>query len=60
MVKIYQRLYGLNSTKIIQKSKGGSEIPVAVTSILAKYLFEEQIQRLNRKYKIDLKKNFTI
>jgi ribonuclease HIII len=58
VVKTYQRLYGLDSTKIevIQKSKGGSEIPVAVASILAKYTFEEHIKRLNKKYKIDLKK----
>jgi len=41
--------------KIIQKSGGESEIPVAAASIVAKYLFESEVDRLNRKYQIDLR-----
>jgi len=44
------------NTEIIQKSKGESEIPVAAASIIAKYTFETEVDKLNEKYKIDLRK----
>lgn len=55
--KTYRRLYGINNSKIkvIQKSKGESETPVAVASILAKVRFEELVDNLNEKYNIDLR-----
>jgi ribonuclease HIII len=42
--------------EIIQKSGGESEIPVAAASIIAKYLFELEVDKLNKKYQIDLRK----
>jgi ribonuclease HIII len=42
--------------KIIQKTKGESEIPVAMAAILAKQFFEDEIEVLNEKYDIKLKK----
>ena len=42
--------------EIIQKSGGESEIPVAAASIIAKYLFELEVDKLNEKYQIDLRK----
>lgn len=52
------RLKNLKSTniKIIQKSKGESEIPVALASIIAKYYFEKEVMDLNKLYHLDLKK----
>jgi len=44
------------NVEIIQKSKGESEIPVAAASIIAKYTFESQVDKLNEKYGIDLRK----
>lgn len=44
------------NVEIIQKSKGESEIPVAAASIIAKYTFETEVDKLNEKYKIDLRK----
>ena len=44
------------NTEIIQKSKGESEIPVAAASIIAKYTFETEVDKLNEKYKTDLRK----
>jgi len=44
------------NTEIIQKSKGESEIPVAAASIIAKYTFEKEVDKLNEKYGIDLRK----
>ena len=41
--------------KVIQKPRAETETPVAAASIIAKYLFEKEIQELNRKYEIDLK-----
>lgn len=41
--------------EIIQKSGGESEIPVAAASIIAKYLFETEVDKLNDKYDIDLR-----
>ena len=42
--------------EIIQKSGGESEIPVAAASIIAKYLFELEVDKLNEKYQINLRK----
>jgi len=44
------------NVEIIQKSKGESEIPVAAASIIAKYTFETEVDKLNEKYGIDLRK----
>jgi len=41
--------------KFIQKDRGESEIPVAAASILAKYLFKREVQKLDETYKINLK-----
>lgn len=56
--KTYKRLSKLdkNKIKIIQKSKGESEIPVAVASILAKSFFEEEVSVMCRRYGIDFRK----
>lgn len=40
---------------VIQKSEGESEIPVAAASILAKYIFEKEVDRLCKEYDIDLR-----
>lgn len=58
VMKTYQRLYGIDRAKIqiVQKSKGESEIPVAVASILAKYIFEKEVERLSKNHGIDLKR----
>jgi ribonuclease HIII len=45
------------NVEIIQKSKGESEIPVAAASIIAKYTFEMEVNKLNEKYGIDLRKS---
>jgi len=45
------------NVEIIQKSKGESEIPVAAASIIAKYTFEKEVDKLNEKYRIDLRKS---
>lgn len=45
-----------SNVEIIQKSKGESEIPVATASIIAKYTFETEVDKLNIKYHIDLRK----
>jgi ribonuclease HIII len=41
---------------VVQKSRAESEIPVAAASILAKYAFEKEVDRLNLEYAIDLRK----
>ncbi len=41
--------------EIIQKTKGESEIPVAVASIIAKYIFESEVDLLNTEYGLDLR-----
>jgi ribonuclease HIII len=41
--------------EIIQKTKGESEISVAAASIIAKYVFETNVDELNKKYTIDLR-----
>ena len=43
--------------KIIQKSKGESEVEVAVASVIAKKVFEEIIEQYNNEYNIDIKKS---
>lgn len=55
--KTDSRLGRIDTTNvtIIQKSKGESEIPVAVASIIAKYIFEQEVDKLNRKYDVDLR-----
>jgi ribonuclease HIII len=45
-----------NKIKIIQKSRGESEIPVAVASILAKSFFEQEVSLMCRRYGIDFRK----
>ncbi|TFF88216.1 MAG: hypothetical protein EU550_01725 [Promethearchaeota archaeon] len=42
--------------KILQKTKGESEISVAVAAILAKQFFEDEVVRLNEEYDLNLKK----
>ena len=53
------RLSDLDKTgvKVIQKIRGESEIPVATASILAKYIFEKQVDELNRRFNMDLRKS---
>jgi len=41
--------------EIIQSSKGDTQIPISVASILAKHLFEDRVDILNEKFKIDLR-----
>jgi len=55
--KTYRRLYTIDNSKvkIIQKSRGESEIPVAMASILAKVRFENLVDSLDRKYNLDLR-----
>ncbi len=45
-----------NRLDIIQKKGGESETPVATASIIAKYLFEREVDKLNDKFKIDLRR----
>jgi len=56
--KTEYRLESVDRTnvEIIQKSKGESEIPVAAASIIAKHKFEIEVNKLNEKYGIDLRK----
>lgn len=55
--KLEGRLQGLdqNKVKVIQKTGGESRTPVAAASIIAKYLFEREVDRLNQEYGLDLK-----
>ena len=46
------------NVEIIQKSKGESEIPVAAASIIAKYTFEKEVDKLNIKYKYRFTENY--
>lgn len=57
--KTEYRLEKIDKTnlQIIQKTGGESEIPVAAASIIAKYLFEIAVDKLNDKYDIDLRKS---
>jgi ribonuclease HIII len=53
------RLGDLDKTgiDIIQKTGGESEIPVATASVLAKYIFERQVDGLEERFGIDLRKS---
>lgn len=55
--KTYKRLLNIDTNKveIIQKTKGESEIPVAVASILAKNAFNEEVSKMSKLYNIDFK-----
>jgi len=55
--KTYRRLYGVDETKlrIIQTSKE-NEVAVNIASILAKYVFEQEVDKLNKAFQIDLRK----
>lgn len=55
--KTYKRLLNIDTDKveIIQKSKGESEIPVAVASILAKNAFNEEVVKMSKLFKIDFR-----
>jgi ribonuclease HIII len=57
--KTEYRLKNIDKTnlKIIQKSGAESETAVAAASIIAKYIFETEIEKLNRKYGINLKQS---
>jgi len=57
--KTEYRLGGIDKTnlQIIQKSRAESETPVAAASIIAKYLFEMEVDKLDDKYGIDLRKS---
>jgi ribonuclease HIII len=46
----------LSNVDVVQMSGGESETPVAAASIIAKYQFEREVDRLSKKYGIDLKK----
>jgi len=54
--KTYRRLYGLDESKlkILQTSKE-TEVAVNVASILAKYVFEKEIDKLDNFYHINLR-----
>lgn len=41
--------------EIIQSSKGDSEIPVSVASIIGKHLFERHVDKLSKKFGVDLR-----
>ncbi|MFQ5821645.1 MAG: hypothetical protein ACE5I5_16800 [Candidatus Heimdallarchaeota archaeon] len=41
--------------EILQKTGGESEIPVAAASILAKYVYEIEVNNLEKKYQLDLR-----
>lgn len=43
------------NVEIIQSSKGDTEIPVSVASIIAKHMFETRVDALNEKYRVDLR-----
>lgn len=55
--KTEDRLRNLDQTgvKIIQKTRAESETPVATASIIAKYLFENEVNKLDDKYEINLR-----
>ncbi|MEJ2276558.1 MAG: ribonuclease HIII [Candidatus Lokiarchaeota archaeon] len=56
--KMDQRLEKIKAPNIniIQKSKGESEIPVAIAAILAKQFFEDELDVLNEEFNINLKR----
>ncbi|HDI73362.1 MAG: hypothetical protein DRO76_03255 [Candidatus Altiarchaeales archaeon] len=44
------------NVEIIQKTKAETEIPVAAASVLAKFIFEKEVDGLNEKFGINLRK----
>ena len=56
--KTYRRLEGIDrkKVKIIQKSKGETEIPVAAASILAKDIFNEDVDKMCKAFGMDFRK----
>lgn len=50
-----KRIVDQNKIKVVQKSKGESEMPVAAASIIAKFIFEEEVEKLYSKFNVDLK-----
>ncbi len=57
--KTEHRMKGIDQSrlKVIQKTGAESETPVAAASIIAKYIFESEVDKLNREYQIDLRKS---
>ncbi len=55
--KMEYRLKKIDKTnlEIIQKTGGESETPVAAASIIAKYLFEQEVDKLDKKYGLKLR-----
>ncbi len=55
--KMEYRLEKIDKTnlEIIQKTGGESETPVAAASIIAKYLFEQEVDKLDKKYGLKLR-----
>ncbi len=43
------------NVEIIQSSKGDTELPISVASIIAKHLFEKRVDELNKNFGIDLR-----
>lgn len=52
-----ERKVDKTNLEVIQKTGGESEIPVAAASIIAKYLFESEVDKLNEKYHINLRES---
>lgn len=44
------------NVEVIQKAGAESEIPVATASVIAKFIFEKEVDRLNERFGIDLRK----
>ena len=55
--KMEHRLEKIDKTnlEIIQKTGGESETSVAAASIIAKYLFEQEVDKLDKKYGLKLR-----
>jgi ribonuclease HIII len=55
--KTYHRLEGIDRNKvtIIQKSKGETEIPVAAASILAKNIFNDEVDSMCKRFGMDFR-----
>jgi ribonuclease HIII len=60
--KMEYRLEKINKTnlEIIQKKGGESETPVAAASIIAKYLFEQEVDKLDKKYGLKLRNSMPV
>lgn len=44
-----------SNVTIIEKTQAESEVAVAAASVLAKYIFDEQVRALNEKFEVDLR-----